>query len=76
MLAAATDISGEPGAGMIRYFHVDNIKHGLIGTPQEHESGKAVRDFVERAAQMANLSTANGVKYSLRCCLYLLKNDS
>ncbi|KAL4814753.1 P-loop containing nucleoside triphosphate hydrolase protein [Aspergillus spinulosporus] len=32
----------------------DNIKHGLIGTPHEHESEKAIRELVERAAQMAN----------------------
>ncbi|KNG89222.1 multidrug resistance protein 1, 2, 3 (p glycoprotein 1, 2, 3) [Aspergillus nomiae NRRL 13137] len=31
-----------------------NIRHGLIGTPHEHESDKAIRELVERAAQMAN----------------------
>ena len=40
----------------------DNIKHGLVGTPQEQEPEKAVRDLVQRAAKMANVSKANGVK--------------
>ncbi|CAG8902077.1 unnamed protein product [Penicillium egyptiacum] len=31
-----------------------NIKHGLIGTMHEHESEKAIRELVERAARMAN----------------------
>ncbi|GMG16196.1 unnamed protein product [Aspergillus oryzae] len=31
-----------------------NIKHGLIGTAHEHESKKAIRELVERAARMAN----------------------
>ncbi|KAJ5120788.1 GTPase-activating protein [Penicillium bovifimosum] len=31
-----------------------NIKHGLIGTPHEHESEKAITELVERAARMAN----------------------
>ncbi|RAQ51322.1 multidrug resistance protein 1 [Aspergillus flavus] len=31
-----------------------NIKHGLIGTAHEHESEKAIRELVERAARMAN----------------------
>ncbi|KAJ5959584.1 multidrug resistance protein 1 [Penicillium vulpinum] len=31
-----------------------NIKHGLIGTPHEHGSEKAITELVERAARMAN----------------------
>ncbi|KAM5465356.1 GTPase-activating protein [Microsporum audouinii] len=31
-----------------------NIKHGLIGTPHEHASEKAITELVERAARMAN----------------------
>ena len=48
----------------------DNIKHGLFGTTQEQEFGRAVRELVERAAKMANVSTANGIKFSLRHTLY------
>ncbi|KAJ4390616.1 GTPase-activating protein [Gnomoniopsis smithogilvyi] len=32
----------------------DNIKHGLIGTAQEHESEKTARELVESAAKTAN----------------------
>lgn len=38
----------------------DNIKHGLIGTAQEHESEKTVRELVESAAKTANVSVATG----------------
>ncbi|KAF3897832.1 hypothetical protein GTR04_2451 [Trichophyton interdigitale] len=31
-----------------------NIKHGLIGTPHEHVSEKAITELVERAARIAN----------------------
>jgi ATP-binding cassette subfamily B (MDR/TAP) protein 1 len=44
----------------------DNIKHGLIGTPHEHESEKSIRQLVERAAQMANVSKANAMMLCLR----------
>ena len=37
----------------------DNIKHGLIGTAQEQESDGAVRELIERAAKMANVSTGS-----------------
>lgn len=53
----------------------DNIKHGLIGTTQEHESEKAVRELVDRAAKMANVSTANGIKSPLRHTLYAKSLD-
>ncbi|ROV87535.1 hypothetical protein VMCG_10685 [Cytospora schulzeri] len=33
----------------------DNIKHGLIGTTQEHGSGEAIHELVERAAKTANM---------------------
>ncbi|EGE05430.1 multidrug resistance protein [Trichophyton equinum CBS 127.97] len=32
-----------------------NIKHGLIGTPHEHVSEKAITELVERAARIANV---------------------
>lgn len=37
----------------------ENIKHGLLGTMQEQGSENEVRELVERAAKMANVSTAN-----------------
>ena len=45
----------------------ENIKHGLVGTMQEQEPEKAVRDLVERAAKMANVSTATVTESALRC---------
>ena len=47
----------------------ENIRHGLLGTMQEQEPEKAVRELVERAAKMANVSTVTVVKSSLRCAL-------
>lgn len=36
----------------------DNIKYGLVGASQEHESEGVVRELVERAARTANVSTS------------------
>lgn len=38
-----------------------NIKHGLIGTTHEQKSEEAIRELVECAARMANVSKANGI---------------
>jgi ATP-binding cassette subfamily B (MDR/TAP) protein 1 len=43
-----------------------NIKHGLIGTTHEHESEKSIRELVERAARMANVSKMNVMTPCLR----------
>lgn len=40
----------------------DNIKHGLRRTAQVQESEQEIRDLVEHAAKMANVSTVNGVE--------------
>lgn len=47
----------------------ENIRHGLLGVMQEQEPEKAVRELVERAAKMANVSTATVVKSSIRRAL-------
>lgn len=44
----------------------ENIKHGLLGTMQVQQSEKAIRELVERAAKMANVSRATVMKISLR----------
>ncbi|KAL4990468.1 P-loop containing nucleoside triphosphate hydrolase protein [Aspergillus falconensis] len=36
-----------------------NIKHGLLGTADEHESEKAIHELVERAARMAKGQVSN-----------------
>lgn len=49
----------------------ENIKHGLLGTMQAQEPEKAVRDRVERAAKMANVSTDT----IMRCLLRPTRNE-
>jgi len=43
-----------------------NIKHGLIGTTHEQKSEEAIRELVEHAARMANVSKTNGTTPCLR----------